>query len=58
MHYSKATFLILPNGYRISYGSFLGQAAQYPNVIGEAGLKAGDRLAMDLQQRATQHGHR
>lgn len=45
-----ATFLILPNGDQISYISFLGQTAQYANVIRDAGLEVGDRLAVQIEK--------
>ena len=47
---STATFLILPNGDQISYNSFLGQTAQYANVIRDSGLEVGDRLAVQIEK--------
>ena len=47
---STATFLILPNGDRISYSGFLDQTAHYANVIRDSGLEVGDRLAVQIEK--------
>lgn len=45
---SAAPFLYLPDGGRISYGDFLTQAAQFAEVVRQAGLQPGDRLAVQI----------
>lgn len=47
---SAAPFLFLPSGKRISYGKFLTQAAQFANVIRDAGLEPGDRMAVQIEK--------
>ena len=47
---SAAPFLFLPSGKRISYGEFLTQAAQFANVIRDAGLEPGDRIAVQIEK--------
>ena len=47
---SAAPFLFLPSGKRISYGEFLTQAAQFANVIRDAGLEPGDRMAVQIEK--------
>ena len=47
---STATFLVLPDGARVSYGDFLDQTAQFANVIKSAGLEEGDRLAVQIEK--------
>ena len=47
---SAVPFLFLPSGKRISYGEFLTQAAQFANVIRDAGLEPGDRIAVQIEK--------
>ena len=47
---STATFLVLPDGARVSYGDFLDQTAQFANVIKSFGLEEGDRLAVQIEK--------
>jgi malonyl-CoA/methylmalonyl-CoA synthetase len=47
---STATFLVLPDGARVSYGDFLDQTAQFANVIKSLGLEEGDRLAVQIEK--------
>lgn len=47
---SAAPFLFLPNGKRLSYGDFLTQAAQFANVMREAGVEPGDRVAVQIEK--------
>ena len=43
-------FLIVPGGTDVSYGDFLDLAAQFAHVIAAAGLRPGDRLAMQVEK--------
>ena len=47
---SAASFLRLPNGDCISYGEFLAQAAQFANVMHDAGLNVGDCMAVQIDK--------
>lgn len=47
---SDRTFLILPDGSRMSYGDFLHLAARYAHALVAAGLKPGDRVALQLEK--------
>ncbi len=47
---STATFLVLPDGARVSYCDFLDQTAQFANVIKSFGLEEGDRLAVQIEK--------
>ncbi|MGB3148946.1 MAG: malonyl-CoA synthase [Paracoccaceae bacterium] len=47
---SERDFLLLPDGQRLSYGAFVAQAARYANALRAAGLKPGDRLALQLEK--------
>lgn len=46
--HSDAVFLQLPDGAVLGYRDFLGMAAQYAGVLTDAGLVAGDRVAMQV----------
>ena len=47
---SAAPFLFLPNGKRLSYGDFLTTAAKFASAIRDAGLEAGDRMAVQIEK--------
>jgi len=48
-HTGKSTpFIILPNGQAITHDEFLRMAASYANALTELGLKAGDRVAVQI----------
>ena len=44
------TFLYLPGGDTLSYTEFLAMAAQQANALAEAGLKPGDRMAVQVSK--------
>lgn len=44
------TFLHLPDGATISYDRFLRQAARFAHLLCDAGLKPGDRLAVQVEK--------
>ena len=48
----EATFIIRPDGGRISYAAFLGQAAQMAHALRRAGVKPGDRVAVQVEKSA------
>ncbi|WP_238365033.1 malonate--CoA ligase [Mesobacterium pallidum] len=45
---SDRTFLVLPDGARISYADFLGLTARYAHALKGLGLETGDRIALQL----------
>jgi malonyl-CoA/methylmalonyl-CoA synthetase len=47
---SGKTFLSLKGGREISYGDFLAMAARFAHVLGEAGIKPGDRVALQARK--------
>ncbi len=47
---SAATFLILPDGSRISHADFGALAAGYAGALRAAGLGPGDRVALQLEK--------
>jgi malonyl-CoA/methylmalonyl-CoA synthetase len=47
---SNAPFLILPGGTAISYDAFLRMAARFAHAITNAGLRPGDRLAVQVSK--------
>lgn len=47
---SSKTFLSLKDGREISYGDFLGMAARFSHVLGDAGIEAGDRVALQARK--------
>lgn len=44
------TFLILPSGERLSHGQFLRLASRYAHAFADSGLKAGDRVALQVEK--------
>jgi malonyl-CoA/methylmalonyl-CoA synthetase len=48
----EATFIVRPDGSRISYAAFLGRAAQVAHVLRRAGVKPGDRVAVQVEKSA------
>ena len=44
----NTTFLILPNGQKISHSAFLAMAARYANAFDQLGLTFGDRVAVQV----------
>lgn len=46
---SAATFLILPDGARLSHAGFGALAARYAAALHAAGLRPGDRVALQLE---------
>ncbi len=46
----NSTFLILEDGSRFSHGRFLKLAARYAHAFSELGLKAGDRVALQVEK--------
>ena len=48
----EATFIVRPDGSRISYADFLGRAAQVAHVLRRAGVKPGDRVAVQVEKSA------
>ena len=49
---SGRPFLIAPDGAALSYGAFVDLAARYAQAMADAGLKPGDRLALQLDKSA------
>ncbi|MEM6760320.1 MAG: malonyl-CoA synthase [Pseudomonadota bacterium] len=50
-HASKETpFLHLPDGQTVTHAAFLAQAAQFANVLNDAGLVPGDRVAAQVHK--------
>ncbi|MBI1418797.1 MAG: AMP-binding protein [Limimaricola sp.] len=49
---SERTFLILPDGRRISYAAFLGRAAAFAHALTGLGLVPGDRVAVQVDKSA------
>ena len=47
---STETFLLLPDGGRVSYADFLGLAARYAHLLTEHGMKPRDRLAVQVRK--------
>ena len=47
---SSAVFLHLPDGSTLTYADFLGIAAQYAGYLTQAGLTAGDRVAVQIEK--------
>ena len=47
-----ATFIVRPDGSRIPYAAFLGRAAQVAHAIRRAGVKPGDRVAVQVEKSA------
>lgn len=47
---SQRTFLILPDGARMTYDAFLRLTAQYAGALGDIGLRPGDRIALQLEK--------
>lgn len=45
---SPLVFLEMPDGSAVTYAAFLGQAAQFAHVLTAAGLKPGDRVAVQI----------
>jgi malonyl-CoA/methylmalonyl-CoA synthetase len=48
----EETFIIRPDGTRISYAAFLARAAQVANAIRRAGVRPGDRVAVQVEKSA------
>ena len=48
----EETFIIRPDGTRISYTAFLERAAQVAHVLRRAGVKPGDRVAVQVEKSA------
>ncbi|MCC7320197.1 MAG: malonyl-CoA synthase [Rubellimicrobium sp.] len=46
------TFLILPDGARISHAQFRGRAAQFARALGVLGVRPGDRVAVQAEKSA------
>jgi len=49
---SEKTFLILKDGRRIGYGAFLDMAGRFAHAIAAAGVKPGDRVALQAKKSA------
>lgn len=50
-HIGKTTpFLHLPDGSTVTHDAFLGMAARYAHVFQDAGIKPGDRLAVQVEK--------
>ncbi len=49
---ADAPCLILPDGRRVGYGELESQSARYGNLLLEAGLKPGDRVAAQVEKSA------
>jgi malonyl-CoA/methylmalonyl-CoA synthetase len=49
---SDRPFLTTPDGAALSYGAFVDLAARYAQAMADAGLKPGDRLALQLDKSA------
>jgi len=50
-HAGKATpFLHLPDGVTLTHAGFLSRAARFANVLSDLGLRAGDRLAVQIDK--------
>ena len=47
---SDRTFLILPGGPDLSYRAFLALTARYAHALRDAGMRPGDRLALQLEK--------
>ena len=49
---SEKTFLVLKDGRRLSYGAFLDMAGRFAHAIAAAGVKPGDRVALQAKKSA------
>lgn len=49
---SDRTFLILKDGRRLSYGAFLDMAGRFAHAIAAAGVRPGDRVALQAKKSA------
>lgn len=47
---SDAPFLILPDGQALSYRDFLAKVGRHAQALGAAGLRPGDRVALQLEK--------
>ena len=48
----EETFIVRPDGARIGYAAFLGRAAQVAHALRRAGVKPGDRVAVQVEKSA------
>jgi malonyl-CoA/methylmalonyl-CoA synthetase len=48
----EETFIVRPDGGRMSYAGFLGRAAQIAHALRRAGVRPGDRVAVQVEKSA------